>query len=55
LEDGATDEFGDLWDYGVSEGSELLLSQPAGKPIIISENRGDARKRWFQPSKSATV
>lgn len=38
-ENGATDQFGDLRDYGVSEGLESKLVQPSSKPIIHSANR----------------
>lgn len=40
FEDGAADQLRDLRDYRVSEGVELIFSQPSGNPIMPSTHEG---------------
>ncbi|MDR6511499.1 hypothetical protein J2792_002371 [Novosphingobium capsulatum] len=55
-QDGVADQFGDLRDYGVSEGLESKLVQSSSKPIIHSAKRlSDLFPRRFPTSKAKMI
>jgi hypothetical protein len=45
LKDGAADQFGDLWDYGVSEGGDKGPHHSDGNPINHSSHLGFSNPR----------